>query len=76
MVSMWGLIAASPVRICCSHQFSPTGGNSSIDSTQLHYLILQGYDRTVKNNKLKCAYIRALVVACYWWGCTAGELWV
>ena len=64
MVSTWGLSAASPIWICCSHQCSSTGGNSSIDSTRLHYLILQGCDRIVKNNKLKCAYIRALVIPC------------
>lgn len=64
MVSTLGLSAASPIWICCAHQCSSTGGNSSIDGTRLHYLILQGCDRIVKNNKLKCAYIRALVIPC------------
>ena len=63
-VSTSGLSAASPIWICCSHQCSSTGGNSSVDSTRQHYLILQGCDRVVKNNKLKCAYIKALVIPC------------
>lgn len=76
VVSTWSLPAVSLIWICCSHQCSSTGGNSSIDSTRLRYLILQGCDRVVKNNELKCAYIRALVIPCvllvlpHCWGIT------